>query len=148
MKEVEILIRKVKEATQSEEEFSFESVCRRLIQINRLRKQLEDVEATLKRSLPVNRLPYENEEGKIIYTEQDVLEQNFVEIRKILPRKVINRAAQIVKSRLSDEPTERKRLEALVNAHSYPTGEVRESIRVIQNVVRERDKKVGKLKVG
>lgn len=108
-----------------ESTFSLESVCDKLIQLSKVDKELQSAIKVLKDSVTehITELPFENDDGLIKMESRSIYEQDIKALEKALPKAVFYQAANIVKSRLSEDKEELKKLSAIVDLNSHKTGE-------------------------
>ena len=101
------------------ENFTQESLCKRLIQLNRVQKELAAAEKELRELIDKSNLPFEYESWKISVEETKSYGQDVGAIEKELPRDVFIKAIKVSKSLLVGDKDEVKRYKAIVDVHSF-----------------------------
>jgi len=141
LQDIANVIEIIKTSTGTQEVFDFNSVCKRLIEITAIKKELENVERILKNSIkPLSEhLPYKDENGNITVVTTSIYEQDIAAIKKAIPEEAFMRAVTITKSKLSDDKEELRRLSAIVDSLSTKVGE-RESIKVSPKTRKDKQK--------
>lgn len=128
------VIEKIKTSTGSEDIFDYYSVAKRLIELTIIRRRVEEAEKVLRRSLNIegmeDKLPYEDDNGKVIQDTRGIYEQDIAALQKALPKEVFLRACTISKSKTSDDKEEKRHYTAIIEQNTDKVGE-RTNLRVI-----------------
>jgi hypothetical protein len=116
------IMKVVKTSTGLSEEFTPESICKRLIEFNRLKKQIKESEDILREELLKTdiKFPYELNGYRITKEEKNIYEQDCKKIFKQLPEDIFWNACSISKTKLpklADKENSRKFI-AIVDANS------------------------------
>ena len=112
----------VRTSTGLSEEFTPESICKRLIEFNRLKKQIESSEKILREELLKTNMkfPFEIDGYKISKEEKNIYEQDCKKIFKLLPEDIFWNACSISKTKLpklADKENSKKFI-AIIDANS------------------------------
>lgn len=107
-KDIENVLSYIETSTGTEREFTFETVCERLIELAAIKDRIQNDIDILKDSIDSmqSNLPFRNEIGEVITESKSTYEHDIKAIKAELPEEVFIECVSITKSRIKDAVVE------------------------------------------